>query len=237
MKHVKLEKKELSYEMREELKTLRTNIQFSGDDKKVIVLTSCFSGEGKSTISLNLAMTFAELGKKVLFVDGDIRKSVLASRYHIQKLEYGLSHYLSGQCQLTEAVVETDIPMFYMIFAGPDVPNPTELLASERFKTLLQACRKVYDYIIIDAPPLGMVVDASIIAKNCDGALLVIESGNVKYRMVQEVKQRMEHSGCTVLGAVLNKIDRKKTGGYYGRYYGKKYERYYEKGADGKRFG
>lgn len=227
MNYIRLNQKEWDYDLREELKTLRTNIQFCGNDKKVIVITSCFSGEGKSTISLNLAMALADLNKNVLFVDADIRKSVLMSRYNVKQVKYGLSHYLSGQCQLLESVVGTEKTKLHMIFAGPEVPNPTELLSSDKFDSLLSVCRKVYDYIIIDAPPLGMVVDAAIIAQKADGAVLTIESAKVKYRMAQEVKARLENSGCPILGVVLNKVDRKKSGAYYSKYYGRKYGKYY----------
>ena len=116
-----------TYEMREELKTLRTNIQFCGDDKRVILLTSSVASEGKSTTALNLAISLAELGKKVMLVDADIRKSVMVSRIKAGKTEYGLSHFLAGQCQVSEAVYAVrNIDDLYLMVAGPVVPNPTE---------------------------------------------------------------------------------------------------------------
>ena len=88
---------------------------------------------------------------------------------------------------------------------------------------MIESLRTLYDYIIVDAPPLGMVVDAAIIAKSCDGTVLVMESGAIKYRVAQNVKEKLESTGCPILGVVLNKVDRKKNGGYYNKYYGKYY--------------
>ena len=205
MKRVDILQKELNYEMREEMKNLRTNIQFCGDDKRVIVFTSSLASEGKSTTSLNLAISLSELNKNVLFIDADIRKSVLVSRLGTGKIDRGLSHFLSGQCALTDIVYGTNIPRLHMIFSAV-VPNPTELLASSRFAKALESFRGVYDYIIIDGAPLGMVVDSAIIAKECDGSIIVVESGSIKYRLVQEVRSKLENAGCAVLGVVLNKV-------------------------------
>lgn len=229
MKRITINQQPMSYTMQEEMKMFRTNIQFCGDDKKVIVVTSCFAGEGKSSISLNLAMSLAELNKKVLLIDGDIRRSVLASVLNVDEVEFGLSHFLSGQCSLADVVSGTSYKKLHVILAGPEVPNPTELLSSSRFSGIIDSFREIYDYVIIDSPPLGIVVDASIIAKECDGAVFVIESGNVKYRMAQQVRDRLKNSGCPILGAVLNKVDYKKNSGYYNKYYGK-YGKYYSKG-------
>lgn len=227
MKKTTIHMEPLSYATREEMKTLRTNVLFCGSDKQVIMVTSAVMGEGKTQVSTRLAASLAELKKKVLLIDMDLRKSVMASRLHAENVELGLTHFLSGQCTLTDAVMVTNIPRLHVIFSGPYAPNPTELLSSERFQKMLESLRTLYDYIIIDAPPLGMVVDGAIIAKNSDGALFVLESGVVKYRMAQSVKEKLEGADCPVLGVVLNKMDRKKNGRYYGRYYGKYYGKYY----------
>lgn len=117
-----------------------------------------------------------------------------------------------------------------MMFSGPSVPNPTELLSSSRFEKMILAFRKVYDYIIIDGPPLGLVVDSAIIAKSCDGAAIVVAAGMVKYRFVQTVKEKLLNAGCPVLGVILNKVDRDGGGKYYRKHYGKYYGEYYGKG-------
>ena len=163
MKRVTLKKRELSYARTEELNTLRTNIQFSGVDKKIIAVTSCLSGEGKSTITYHLAGSLAELGKRVLLIDADMRKSVLVNILENGNVDKGLSHYLSGQCSLSEAVYATDISRLHILFAGPTPPNPTELLSGELFRDTLESFRDIYDYILIDCAPVGMVIDLSLI--------------------------------------------------------------------------
>lgn len=222
MKRVTLKKRELSYARTEELNTLRTNIQFSGVDKKIIAVTSCLSGEGKSTITYQLAGSLAELGKRVLLIDADMRKSVLVNILENGNVDKGLSHYLSGQCSLSETVYATDISRLHILFAGPTPPNPTELLSGELFRDTLESFRDIYDYILIDCAPVGMVIDAAIIAKSSDAAILVIESGEIKRKLAVEAREKLDAAGCPILGAVLNKVERKR-GGYYRKYY-EKYE-------------
>ncbi len=226
MKKIEIAQNELSYEVEEEIKTLRTNLLFCGDDKKTIVITSSFQGEGKTNTAVELAKSLAIMQKKVLLLDTDLRKSVLISRLDAGTVEYGLSHFLSGQCSLGESIFSTNIPRLHIMFSGPSVKNSAELLTNERFEKMLESFRDIYDYIIIDSAPLGMVIDAAIVAKQCDGAIMVIESEKVKYRLAQEVKQKLEKSGCQVLGVVLNKVPRRNRKKYYG--YGKYGEKYYK---------
>ena len=153
------------YRSNEAYKTLRTNIEFSGSDKKVIVFTSCTPNEGKSTVSMGLAASLAEGGKRVLFVDADLRKSVLVGRHRVTGEVKGLTHFLSGQADVKEVILRTQEPNLFVTFAGPVPPNPAELLGSRRFEAFLDGARQAYDYVIIDAPPLGNVIDAAIIAK------------------------------------------------------------------------
>lgn len=224
MKKIEIVQNELSYEVDEEIKTLRTNLLFCGDDKKVIVVTSSFQGEGKTNTAIELAKSLANMQKKVLLVDADLRKSVLIARLNAGAVEHGLSHFLSGQCSLGEAVFSTNISRMHVMFSGPSVKNAAELLTNERFEKMLESFRDIYDYIIIDSAPLGMVIDAAIVAKQCDGAILVIESEKIKYRLAQEVKHKLEKSGCQILGVVLNKVPRRNRKKYYGhgqKYYGR----------------
>ena len=225
MKKVNVTIEQKSYGVREEIKTLRTNIQFCGDDKQVILMTSCLPGEGKTETSIELARSIAEMGSTVVLVDADMRKSVMASRLKMSDADKGLSHFLSGQCTLAEALVATNIPKLHLLTSGPVVPNPTELLESQRFQGMIESMRKVYDYVIIDCPPLGLVVDAAIIARECDGAIMVVESAKTKYRLAQAVKEKLEYTGIPILGVVLTKIERKKNTGYYNKYYGKGYKK------------
>ena len=226
MKKVNVSIEKRSYNMREEIKTLRTNIQFCGDDKQVILMTSCMPGEGKTETAIDLANSIAAMGKSVILLDADMRKSVMASRLKITTQVKGLSHFLSGQCTLAEAIVSTNVPKMHLLLAGPTAPNPTELLENNRFHGLIESVRKVYDYVIIDCPPLGLLIDAAIVAKEADGAVLVIEAAKTKYRFAQSVKDKLELTGIPILGVVLNKVERKRNKGYYSKYYGKEYGKY-----------
>ena len=219
------EKKDYQYE--EAMKTLRTNIQFSGSGLKVIMLTSTMPDEGKSETSSQLAISMAQTEGRVLFIDADIRKSVLVSRFGFGQQIYGLTQYLTGQKLLGDILYHTNLPNLDIIFSGPMAPNPAELLGEDAF------ARNEYDTIIIDTPPLGSVIDAAIISQRCDGAILVVESGALSYRLVQKAKNQLERTGCRILGAVLNRVDMAGSG-YYHRYYGKysKYSKYYENESD-----
>ena len=223
-------REELDYRANEAYKTLRTNIQFCGDDVKVLTFTSCTPNEGKSSVSFNLAVSFAEVGKRVILIDADLRKSVLIGRYRVGEVEYGLTHYLSGQKELKDVLLHTDIEQMDIIFSGSNVPNPAELLNHNRFSSLIAKLREEYDYVIIDTPPLGSVIDSAIVAKISDGAVIVIEANAISYRFAQNVKEQLEKSNCKILGAVVNKVPLEKSsyyGKYYGRYYGKYYGKYY----------
>ena len=205
------------YFYEEAIKTLRTNIQFSGIDIKTIVVTSCYPNEGKSDVTFQLALEIGKMGKKVLVVDADIRKSAYVSRYQIKERISGLSQYLSGQRREADIIYRTNFEGVDMIFAGPTAPNPSELLEQESFSQLLGSLREKYDYVLIDTPPIGSLIDAAIAAKQCDGAILVIESGTVSRRTALKAKEQLEMSGCRLLGAVLNKVDVRKDK-YYSKY-------------------
>ena len=153
MKKVNLSIEKKSYGVREAIRTLRTNLQFCGDDKRVILVTSCVPREGKSSVSVALAESIADMGKSVILVDADIRNSVMASKLQITGADKGLSHFLSGQCVLADVIMATNIPKFHILLSGPEAPNPTELLESKRFTGMLESMKNVYDYIIIDCPP------------------------------------------------------------------------------------
>ena len=128
---------------------------------------------------------------------------------------------------MKEILYDTNFENFSVIFAGPYSPNPAELLGGKNFRSLLNALRKVYDYVIVDTPPLGSVIDSAIVAEICDGSIMVIESGVISYRFAQEVKSQLERSNCPLLGVVLNKVDMQKQAyGKYGKYGQYKYGDY-----------
>ena len=242
MNKVSLKVDKMNYQAEEAFKTLRTNILFCGNDVKVIALTSCTPDEGKSTVSMRLALSLAESGKKTLMLDTDMRKSVTLNSIHRQGQEiFGLSHFLSGQKTLNDVIYETDVENFFLVTSGSFPPNPAELLASKRFADMLTALRKVFDYIIVDTPPLGSVIDGAVVAEQCDGAALVVESGVISYRFCRDVIDQLKRSNKPILGVILNKVDMKKGSryygkyyGHYGRYYGKYYGKYGEDSASGK---
>ena len=205
----------------EALKTLRTNIQFTGKNVKTILLTSCYPNEGKSDICMQLAMEIGKAGKKVLLVDADVRKSAYVTRYRVKKAVKGLSQYLSGQVSEAEIRYTTNFPNVDIIFAGPVAPNPSELLGDPSMGELITKVRGEYDYVLIDSPPMLNIIDAAILARICDGAILVIESGRVSYKAAQKILDQLKKSECRILGAVLNKVDIKNDKSYskYSSYY------------------
>ena len=204
------------YRLTEGLNQLKTNLAFCGKDIKVIIITSSVPNEGKSSVAFDLSKTMSEGGKKILMVDADLRKSVLAAKYHIQGIDKGLSHYLTGQAEIEDIIYETETEGFYLSVAGPLSPDPTSLLDSDQFQKFIDKVREDYDYVIIDAPPLGVVIDAVIIGKYCDGAVLVIEQGVIKRKVVQDVIKQLKRGEVRILGAVLNKVDERI--GAYGAY-------------------
>lgn len=155
----------------------------------------------------------------------------MVKTHEISGRNAGLSQYLSGQTTMEEIVHTTNVENLDVVLSGPYSPNPAELLEDPTFKTLLDWAREEYDYVIIDTPPMMNLIDAAIIAEEADGAVLVIESGTISYRLVQKVKEQLEKSGCKILGTVLNRTNTENSGGYYKKYYGKyykKYDKYYE---------
>ena len=208
----------------ESMRMLRTNLQFSGGNLRVILFTSSIQDEGKSETSFQLAISFAKLDKKVLYVDADMRKSVFTTRYQINENVQGLSQYLSGQ-NTEDIVYKTNIKNMDVVFAGPYAPNPAELLYENKLDEFIKKQRLQYDYIIIDAPPLANIVDAAVIGRCVDGAVIVVKSATVSQRMVKRVKNQLEKVNCKIIGAVLNGVEMKKNSyhyKYYGDYYGNK---------------
>lgn len=217
------------YLTNEAYKTLRTNILFCGSDIKSIVITSCHENEGKSTVASELCKSFAESEKKVLLIDADLRKSVMLRKNPRAQDILGLSELLSDQAALNEVLYNTQHSNFDVIFSGHFPPNPVELVGSSKFKKLIDELKQYYDYIIIDTPPLGVVIDAAVIASICDGAVMVVSNSKTRYRDAIEVKEQLVKSGCRILGAILNHTEQSRS--YYKRYYkDRKYQYYADSG-------
>ncbi|HEV4539142.1 TPA: capsular polysaccharide biosynthesis protein Cps4D [Streptococcus pneumoniae] len=204
---------------------LCTNIQLSGDKLKVISVTSVNPGEGKTTTSVNIARSFARAGYKTLLIDGDTRNSVISGVFKSREKITGLTEFLSGTADLSHGLCDTNIENLFVIQSGSVSPNPTALLQSKNFNDMIETLRKYFDYIIVDTPPIGIVIDAAIITQKCDASILVTATGEANKRDVQKVKQQLEQTGKLFLGVVLNKLDISVDKyGIYGSYgnYGKK---------------
>jgi len=212
-----------SFAFTEAFKYLRTNLQFCGADVKAIGITSCLENEGKSLVSMNVAKAFAEMGKRTLLLDADMRKSVVVGRYTNEKDTKGLSEILSGQVQMNDALYQTNYENLYIILCGAYPPNPAELIASKYFDAMMKSLREYFDYIIIDTPPLGSVIDAAAIAPKCDGMVLVVGRNKLNSKLANEVVEQLKMTGTRILGAVKNSINTREKGSYYKGYYKKGY--------------
>lgn len=221
----------LPFQAREAINVLRGNIQLSGYDLKVISITSALANEGKSSIAFHLAKSLAGLNKKVVYLDCDIRNSITMIRYQIQGNIVGLSEFLCGRVHLNDIIYQTDDQWMDMIFTGAVAPNPSELVSGPLFKELLNQLRGMYEYVIVDAPPVNPVIDGALISRECDGTILVVSSGITERAQVIRAKRQLEFAGIKVLGAVLNKVGMKRGGyGYgYGYDYGYGYGEQREK--------
>lgn len=206
------------FQTAEAIKTIRTNLFFCGASVKTVALTSVSPDEGKSSLSFQLAASIAQTGKKVLYLDADLRKSVMMNRLGLHTKVQGLSHYLSGLAKLDDILYKTDVPKLYLMFAGARIVNPTELLGSAEFEKLFVSLKDNLDYVIVDTPPLGRVIDTAVIAPKVDGVIMVIDSTRNSWRMEQKIKEQLEKAGARILGVILNKVDIRERSGYYGKY-------------------
>ena len=218
-------KLDLAKKAEEYYNALRTNIQLSGNNLQVISITSVKPGEGKSTTSTNIAWAFARAGYKTLLVDADIRNSVMSGVFKSREKITGLTEFLSGTTDLSHGLCDTNVENLFVVQAGSISPNPTALLQSENFSTMIDTLRKYFDYIIVDTAPIGIVIDAAIITQKCDAAVLVTAGGEANRKDVQKAKGQLEQTNKPFLGVVLNKFNTSaEKYGSYGEYgsYGKK---------------
>lgn len=204
-----------SFSGREACKMLRTNVMFSGSELRTIAVVSCQEKEGKTTTTMALGRSLSDAGHRVLVIDADMRKSVVAGRYSQGEITAGLSQYLTGQATREEVTFSTQYPGMDIIFAGYFPPNPVELLDTERFRALLSEVRGEYDYVLVDNAPIAAVVDATIVARSCDGILLVVGANRTSRRLLRDCLVQIRRSGCRVLGAVMNCVQRSHMPAYY----------------------
>lgn len=188
------------------IKTLQANMQLYGKNMQTIMFTSALPQEGKSSIAFYLARTLAQSGKKTILVDADIRNSVLLTRYETEGAVVGLSQYLSGEILLGDVIYETDEKNLSVIFACSDPFKQLEFLEAEPCQKMFEVLKAVYDCVIVDTTSMKNVIDVSVLAQNCDGVILVVESGAVSRRRAQKAQRQLEQAGARILGVVLNKV-------------------------------
>jgi capsular exopolysaccharide synthesis family protein len=232
MREIKFKRVEdIDYTRSEAYKSVRANIRFRARDSKVICFTSATASEGKTTTVLNMARTFAAAGQKVLFVDADLRRSVVSERYDAEKITVGLTQYLRSDAKAEDIVCKTNIDNLFMIPTGKCPDNPTELLENDGFGKLMSEVKDDYDFVFIDTPPLGLVIDAALMSVHCDGAVIVIEWNKIRAKVAKRVVEQLEQSGCNIIGGVMTKMPYagSEYGYGYGSYRSRIYSRYYER--------
>lgn len=218
--------------LREAYKTLRTNVNFAlanVEGGKVIMVTSALQGEGKSLTALNLAIALAQTDQKVLIIDCDLRRPRLARLLNLNA-PAGLSNLLMDRSLFDVALINSEEHGIDLILAGDIPPNPAELLSSVRMQKLLEQLRTKYDYVIIDSPPVDLVVDAVALSSQCDGVLFVVRAGQSERGAVIHAMEQLAYSKANVIGFVFNEVTSETTSGY-GKYRYQKYRRY------GRRYG
>lgn len=200
----------------EMFKNLRTNIQFMNADseKKVMIITSTIPGEGKSYVSANLAAAFAQIDKKVLIIDADMRKGRQYSLFNL-KPRPGISNFLSGVVEqnfeskkedIRNYIQETELENLYVITAGSVPPNPSELLVSTKMQGIIKILSEIFDIIIFDAPPCLVVADTLILARLVDFSIIVAAQNVTKMEDLNRAKNAIENVNGKVAGVVLNKV-------------------------------
>ena len=226
---------DLPFDLTESLNQLRVSLGFAGENIKTIEVTSSTPNEGKSFVAMNLWKMMAEVGNRVLLIDCDLRNSEMRAKWDLETDEdlVGIVHFLAGKADINDIVYKTNIINGYMIPVATCVPNPTILLEGKRFRDLLEMCKSQFDYILLDTPPLGSVVDGLKIATYCDGSLLVIRSGETPRKMVENSVSLLNRTDTPLLGVVLNRaITTKRSNYYYNRYYRYGYNSEYYNGTD-----
>ena len=223
------------YSGTEAINTICTNLSFSGRNCKRIAFTSYMPGAGKTYISVNVLYNLAKRGKRVLLVDADLRRSNIVSRLRMETdgEMLGLAHYLAGHCNLDDCIYETNLYGACIMPAGRDITSPMTLIDTPYFGEMLDHLATQFDLILVDTPPVGLVIDAAEIGRRCDGCVLVVNYNTTRRRELLEVKNQMEQSGCPILGCVINKVtfDTLSAKKYYNKGY---YDHYYKSDYYGK---
>ncbi|MFC0296520.1 CpsD/CapB family tyrosine-protein kinase [Geobacillus jurassicus] len=200
----------------EQYRTIRTNIEFSFIDEPLrsLMVTSSAPLEGKSTTAANLAVVFAQQGKKVLLVDADLRKPTVDYTFRLNNYA-GLTSVLTSASSLSSTLQGTAVENLTVLTAGPIPPNPAELLSSRIMDRLLHELQEMYDLVLFDTPPVLAVTDAQILANKCDGTVLVVASGKTEIAAAAKAKELLEAANAKLVGVVLNQRKQRDGSGYY----------------------
>ena len=206
----------------EQYRAIRTNIEYSNVDQntKTILVTSSDKNEGKTTTVSNLAVSFANLNKKVLLIDCDLRNASIHKMFRLNNI-YGLTDILAKDRAVDKCIQETELENLYVLTAGAIPPNPAEILSSEKMKNLIEDLKNIYDYIFIDTPPIGLVTDAGALSSFIDGVVLVVKSESIEKKYLEETKKKLDAVDARILGAILNSYKSEQKDYYYYSYYGK----------------
>lgn len=201
----------------EQFKTVRTNIKFAQSDTPIqsIVVTSSGPNEGKSTLSSNLAVAFAQSGARTILVDADMRRPVVHTTFDLEN-QVGLSSLLSvRRLTMKDAIQETDVPNLSIMTSGPKAPNPSEILSSHRMRRVIELLKKRYDFIIFDMPPLVNVTDAQIVSSQVDGVILSVKEGVTEKPILNKATSLLRQVDANVIGAVYIGAVADASYGYY----------------------
>lgn len=206
----------------EQYRAIRTNIECSNVDQntKTILVTSSDKNEGKTTTVSNLAVSFANLSKKVLIIDCDFRNASIHEIFELNNI-YGLTDILAKNRAVDKCIQETELENLYVLTAGAIPLNPAEILSSEKMKNLIEDLKNIYDYIFIDTPPIGLVTDAGALLSFIDGVVLVVKSESIEKKYLEETKKKLDAVDARILGAVLNAYKSEQKDYNYYSYYGK----------------
>jgi len=219
-----------SFSIKEAYKAGRTNLLFSlpDDQPAVVLISSTWPMEGKTTTCVNYAITFSQIGKKVLIIDADLRKPRIEKMFDIKEKD-GLTNLLRGFVKLEDVIRETPYENLWAITSGHIPPNPAELLSSDEMKELLKSLKEKYDYIFIDTPPVNLLTDATILSSECSGVVMVVRQAATDHHSLKEALGKLEFANAKILGFVLNDADDEAMGYSRYRYKGKNYGRGYYK--------
>jgi capsular exopolysaccharide synthesis family protein len=210
----------------EAYRSLRTSILLScsGQQPQIMLVTSTFSGEGKTTTASNTAIVFSQTGARTLLIELDMRKPRLANEFGLSKLK-GMSSFLSGNSDLTSQIQKTKIPNLSLLTSGPIPPNPAELIGSERMSQALGILSQHFKYIIIDSPPVLSVTDARLLTSYVDGVILVVHGGKTNKNAISRASVHLQQVGAKVLGTLINNVnvESPEYSYYYNQYYDYQY--------------